>query len=761
MKKTFLYTLILSLFLNNLFAEETLRKVSLQLSWLHQFQFAGYYIAKEKGYYKERGLDVSFKEMSPSLNISKEVLDGVSQYGVGRSSIIIDKIKGAPLVALAAIFQNSPLVLLALENSNIKYISDLKNKRIMLSDDAVEAVSIHAMLRSNGIELNEITSLSHTYNLNDLIEKRVDSLAAYSSNEAYALEMKGIPYTLFNPKDYGFNFYDGVLFSSVKELENNPEDLYNFHKASLKGWQYAFENITETVNLIYNKYNTQNKTLDALIYEAYSLKESVFVNNIPLGNVNSEKIQELALVYSLLGFTQNQKIDLTDFVYNSKQLIFSQKEKEFLKNEEIFYLREDFEPFYLYHDNFIYGIATDIWELFQKNSAFNFHYESFSNSKETQKKLLQTPHAIKLELPYENEKSEENENIIFTQNIKTYPFSIAIKNNGEKSVSMSDLSHKNVLLIKNSKISKKIKNQFPQINFIEVASSKAALTLLDKGEAFAVVDILPTLTYFIKSNQFPNIKIAGTTPYVYNLRYMTHKNERLLVELLNKIIENLDEKEIVKIENAYFKVLHTSQIDYSLLYKIGVPLLCGLFLILLYGYRLKQEIAKRKITEKKLYLAATTDRLTQINNRSHIDTIFQEQLLYATRYKTPLSIIFFDIDGFKLVNDKFGHNLADTVLIDLAALSKSAIRETDYLGRWGGEEFLAILPQTNLAQATVVATHLKEKIETFSFQVDQTITCSFGVTQMLPKETQNCAITRADTLMYYVKAHGKNGVKAG
>ena len=94
-------------------------------------------------------------------------------------------------------------------------------------------------------------------------------------------------------------------------------------------------------------------------------------------------------------------------------------------------------------------------------------------------------------------------------------------------------------------------------------------------------------------------------------------------------------------------------------------------------------------------------------------------------------------------------------------MTKNSIRSTDQVGRWGGEEFLIVLTQTNLEQATIAALHLKEKIENFNFQINQTVTCSFGVTQLQDEDTANSALTRVDNLMYYVKEHGKNGVKAG
>lgn len=758
MKKILLILTILQLFLHHLNALNESRKVTLQLPWLHQFQFAGYYIAKEKGYYKEFGLDVTFKEMNNNVNITKDVINGISDYSVGRSSIILDKMKGDDIVALCAIFQNSPLILLSLENSNIKTIDDLKHKNIMLTSDAIGTVAIHAMLVSNGLNLNDITFLNHTYNLDDLINKKTDALGAYLSNEPYALEAKGIPYTIFNPTDYGFNFYDGILFTSKKELDNHPLDVYNFYKATLRGWQYAFENVSETINLIHNKYNTQNKTLDALLYEAYSLKELAYTNDVPLGKLDEERISEIAKIYSILGFSKNAKMALNDFIYNNKLVVFSTKEKEFLEKEKVLYLTQIFEPFYLQENSPIKGIAIDIWNNLNSAIKLNSHYETLLHHQNIEEKSAQKPHVVQLQHPNER---INYDNVLFTAPIKTYPFVIATRNDENFIATLTQLNEKKVGIVQNSIIGEKIKNKYPKVKFTEVTHSKEALELLSKGKIDAVIDILPTLTYLIKVNSFSNVKISGTTEYKFDLRYMTNSNEMTLVSLLNKAIDTLNKEKIENIEQQYFQVFYASHTDYTLVYKIGIPLLLCLILFALYNYRLKQEIEKRKLTEEKLYKAATVDMLTQIYNRSHIDGVFQEQLLSTKRYKTPLSIIFFDIDGFKKINDTYGHNLADTVLVDLANLTKQSIRTTDYVGRWGGEEFLVILPQTSIDKATIAAQHLKERIENFKFQINQKVTCSFGVTQVQEKDTQNSAITRADNLMYYVKEHGKNGVKAG
>ena len=108
-------------------------KVVLQLKWLHQFQFAGYYAAKEKGYYAEAGFDVTIKERNSSVTPVEAVLNNQADFGIVGSSIILDRMKGLPVVALAAVFQHSPLVLITLADSGIIGPYELKGKRVMYS----------------------------------------------------------------------------------------------------------------------------------------------------------------------------------------------------------------------------------------------------------------------------------------------------------------------------------------------------------------------------------------------------------------------------------------------------------------------------------------------------------------------------------------------------------------------------------------------------------------------------------------------------
>jgi len=149
--------------------------VTLRLSWKHQFQFAGYYMAKELGYYKDVGLDVDIKEYEYGVDLTEDILNKKVDFSVGRSTIIADRLNGKNIVALAAIIQNSPLVLVTI-NPKLKIPKDLKNKKIMITSDAKSSASIYAMMFANGLQESDFKVMEHSFNLEDLINQKTDAM---------------------------------------------------------------------------------------------------------------------------------------------------------------------------------------------------------------------------------------------------------------------------------------------------------------------------------------------------------------------------------------------------------------------------------------------------------------------------------------------------------------------------------------------------------------------------------------------------------
>ncbi len=172
------------------------------------------------------------------------------------------------------------------------------------------------------------------------------------------------------------------------------------------------------------------------------------------------------------------------------------------------------------------------------------------------------------------------------------------------------------------------------------------------------------------------------------------------------------------------------------------------------------DITERKVTEQKIHKLATTDSLTGIFNRREFSRVLELEIERAQRYGTQLSLVMYDLDSFKQVNDKFGHGVGDSVLQVISRIVSASIRSTDISARWGGEEFMVLMPQTGLPAARVAAEKLRQSIAEHPFETVHKVTVSIGVTCLKPQDDSNSLLKRADDALYQAKANGKDRVEA-
>ena len=277
--------------------------VILQLKWKHQFQFAGYYAAVKKGYYRKAGLAVKLVEGGPDRNPYEMVSNNRAQYGVGDSSLLLSRLQGMPLVALAAIFQHSASVFLTLRESGITSPHDLIGRRIMMLPGTGSA-EFKAVFLNEGISLDKIKQLPTTFNVNDLIAGKTDAFNAYITNEPRILESKGIAASVISPRSYGIDFYGDTLFASKNEVERHPERTKAFIKASLQGWEYALNHPEEIAELIIAKY-APKKTMDQLLFEARAMEKIILPKLVELGHMNPGRWRHIADTYVKLGMVSS------------------------------------------------------------------------------------------------------------------------------------------------------------------------------------------------------------------------------------------------------------------------------------------------------------------------------------------------------------------------------------------------------------------------------------------------------------------------
>ena len=725
------------------------QKVTLYLDWLNQFQFAGYYIAKEKGFYNEVNLDVNIIEYSNN-NITKKVIENESTYGIGKSSLIVDKFEGNNIILLSSIFQNSPLVLISLANSNIKTPKDLINKKVMITGDAKQSASIESMIASQGVNLKDITIQEHSFDIEDLINGTTDAMACYLSNEPYILNQKNIKFNVLNPNDYNFNFYEGILFTSKKESENNQIRVQNFNEASLRGWKYAFDNIEETAKLIYEKYNTQNKSLDLLIYEGSILKDFAKIDNNSLGNIHPQTIDEIKRFYTLLGLnTSNTLFETKTILFNKNDILLNEKQLEYLENNKFTLLIENNKvPFSFKNTNEIIGIEIDFWKLISNKLSKPFNIEEMLKNEF----LNIFTSSIKTKFIYSFEKKHSNKYLL-SNSIAQIPIALATKDKVNYISDLSSLKSISIGVLKDLDLISTLKKDYPEINFIEITSIEDGMRKIKENKLFALIDNLYTLSHKIEEFKIDELKINNTLKYKIDMYLETDRKHEEFIKIINNAIFTLTEKEKSTILNNYQLILYHKNIDLFYVLKFIIPLVILLTIFAFLNYRLKNEIKRRKQIEIKLSNFANNDSLTNIYNRRKIEELCENELKRSERYENELSLIFFDINDFKIINDKLGHHKGDEVLIKIANIISQNIRSSDYFGRWGGDEFLIVLPQTNISKTKNIIETLENKLKDSDFNLDKNmkISCSFGFAEYEKNDTLDSLLRKADDSMYKIK----------
>ncbi|MCM3203707.1 ABC transporter substrate-binding protein [Paenibacillus illinoisensis] len=264
-----------------------LKKVVLRLKWVHQAQFAGFYTAVEKGFYKEAGLDVEIRPGGADFPSVQMIASGAEQFGVtGADQILMAREKGVPVKALSAIYRKTPFVLFSLKDSGITKMEDLVGQKIGVKLGGNEELTYRAMVKNAGIDGTKVEEMPAKYDLSPLLSGQVKAWPGYVINEVLAVQEQGNEVNIIEPNDYDINFYADTLFTTEDIIERDPEMVKSFVQASMKGWSYAIENPEEAAEFGL-KYGDK-LTID---HEVSMMNASIPLlepENLPLGKMESE-----------------------------------------------------------------------------------------------------------------------------------------------------------------------------------------------------------------------------------------------------------------------------------------------------------------------------------------------------------------------------------------------------------------------------------------------------------------------------------------
>lgn len=297
----------------------------------------------------------------------------------------------------------------------------------------------------------------------------------------------------------------------------------------------------------------------------------------------------------------------------------------------------------------------------------------------------------------------------------------------------------------------------PSINVRGFPNSREVVMAAIDEEILAFATDYPAAMYYLHKAGDPGKFRVLDTLYTKQLQAAVRDGNIQMLIFISEGFSKIPPEEIDRITQKW---MHSVQTTPEGLYKwlFGGLVALILVFVVVYIVGLRRQVKLRTLELERL---SQTDMLTGLYNRMKIEDILDNELYRAQRYDQSLSLIMLDIDFFKQVNDTFGHVTGDEVLIALAKLLQENVRRSDAVGRWGGEEFMIICPETDEESSAALAENLRRTIEEFEFKSVKHCTSSFGVTEYLPGDDVGKLFERSDMALYKSKVDGRNRVTIG
>ena len=740
--KALFFVVILSL---SLIAGE---KIRIQLNWKPQFEFAAFYMAKEFGFYEEAGLDVELLHLDPEhpVDIIHKVDQNQVDVALSYSSIIPLAAKSGKYMLLSYLFQNSPLVALSK-----KPPEQLDGSCLYLSKNEYGG-SIDLMLQKMGVTCRR--PYDKQAFLND--PKGIITSTLFKDTKDFFL---------LDPLQYGFSMYDDILFSSKEYYKVHKVALRKFVLATLKGWRYALGNIDAAATIIHRKY-APALSVEELKKQAKEILAYSILSPSKTGLFNPQRVEKIFDMYKENGLL-DQKVDIYTFIdplfIDTLPLSFSQR--ELIAQTPVLYSETNWPPFSIVDEKHrVSGMIEDYMEIIRRRTGLDmrFVYEkSWSD-------VLQKIKEGRLDMAMATgETPKRREYAVFSKPYDTYDFAIASKRERLYS-DIDSLKGKKIAVGKSYTAEAVLLNKHRDIDVVSVKTTAEALALLEKGKVDAVVDILPVVSYEIAEGQYRDMVISGYLPEKFDLKAMFRKDLAPIRDIFNLALDSISKEERERIEKRYdSKIVYVINVQKERYFKIVIASLVVLLVIAVFlGIRYKMEIQRRIKAEKLLLNQVTHDPLTQLYNRRFFNTFMETELAFAKRYGATILFGIFDIDNFKLYNDRYGHLEGDEVLRMIAKKVKEICkRRSDFVFRLGGEEFGIYTRLENEENIQGYIEHIVKEVEALHIEHAGNppygvVTISLGV--VIARIHPNADVTlediykKADDLMYEAKQKGKN-----
>jgi len=622
---------------------------------------------------------------------------------------------------------------------HVEFISDKWPALFKLFEDKKIDI-IHPARKSSARE--KIAIFSEPF-----ISTNVSLITKINRNDIKAIEdLKGK--TLATVKNWAVHKQIRSEYSDIKYIE------FETSKEMLEAVAFSVADASVddalTANYIINKEKFNNIHVVSKVVLKNPIAEHLYIlfqkeNHILQGLFNKAlaRVSEVEKLELRLKWLKDEK----KYINN---IIFTAEEKQYLKIKKIIKMCIDpnWMPFEMNENGEHIGMSADYMSIFQEKLGVPIEMvdtKTWSESIEFAKERKCDIYSMAMSTPSRKKYMD------FTKSYLSVPLVLVTKLNEGFYSEVGSITNKNIGIVKGYAYDEILRVRYPNMKLVEVKNVSDGLDQVHKGKLFGFTGALISVGYNIQKNYPGTLKVADKYDELWELGVGVRNDEPLLLSTFNKIISNINNIEHQKILNKWISVNYEQKKDYSLILQI-IGFFAVIFLIII----IKQFQLNKY--NKKLKQISITDKLTGIYNRVKLDSVllYEKDIFY--RFKRPVSIILFDLDDFKLVNDNFGHQVGDDVLKEISKVILNVKRKTDTFGRWGGEEFLIICHETSLNGAKKLAEKFRKGIESHGFKTIKSQTASFGVATFEEGDSVEKVFSKVDKKLYEAKNSGKNVV---
>ncbi|WP_211252215.1 diguanylate cyclase [Marinobacterium jannaschii] len=408
------------------------------------------------------------------------------------------------------------------------------------------------------------------------------------------------------------------------------------------------------------------------------------------------------------------------------------------------------------------GISADFMQAFSDQLKIPFELVSTKTWAESMQKAKQRECDILAMLHYNEQRAKF---LNFTPPYISVPVVLIARDDAPFLDDFGAIKQQSLGIVRGYATEHFIRQRFPNVNIVYTNSLTDSLRKVSRGQLYATATTLPTALYLIQKLGLANLKVAGHTSFLYELSIGVRKDDLLLASALSKAVRQFPQEEADKIMQRWYTVKVQQQIDYTLLLTITAVFVVIIMLLIyrnrtVHAFNAKLAKMNARLTDRnqRLEQISKRDYLTGIYNRVRMDGDIQQEINRFQQGGGKFSVILFDLDNFQQVNLEHGHGVGDLILIEVCRMVEDVIHDWDCFGRWGGNSFIILCPDTSLEKSVVLADKLLRVMHLTEYSEGVSIRASFCCVEFCNSETQAELTRRMENALKQAKNEGGDRV---